>query len=86
MNWYAAKALGIPFPYSEKTIVIYKKTSPKYREWVREHEVRDRSIMQKLGELTFENFSEAHLQVTVDMHDYPDLKTAMLSEARGSLH
>lgn len=68
MNAFAAKALGLPFPYDEDTVAVWDKEPDK--DWTVEHEKREAAIMETQGEPTVKKYKEAHAQVLLDMKDY----------------
>lgn len=71
MNYYAAKELGIAYPYGADTVAVGATLSPEQKKWTEEHEKREVAYM-KQGI----NYREAHAQVLLDMKDAANRKEA----------
>jgi hypothetical protein len=85
MNHYAAKALGLPYPYGKDTVGVfegeYKKKYPdgtNQGEWTEKHETIEADKLSKLDrEPTLEDYKQAHAETLVEMGDAKNMEEAL---------
>lgn len=79
MNSYAAKELGIDYPYGKDTIVVNRNLSPKKKQWTIQHEKIEQQLMS--GGMDYES---AHSRTKGIQHRLTE--KAYAKYVAGSLH